>query len=93
MIDAFCWVLCFTLLQEKFTSRDNRAEESKVQSFTLVMEVDMLSLQLGSSLHPDSETQQSELPNPPVANVKKSAAGNECEAKHTSFRPVSGSRG
>lgn len=32
---------------------------------TLVMEADMLSLQLESSWHPDSETQQSEPPNPP----------------------------
>lgn len=38
--------------------------------FTVVMEVDMLSLRPESSLHQDSETRQSEPLNPPADNGK-----------------------
>lgn len=62
-------VLCFTWLKDKLPNRDNKVEvkwKKVMQSLTLVMEVDMLSPQLGSSWHPDSETQRSEPPNPPA---------------------------
>ncbi len=48
-----------------------------MRTLTWVMAVDMLSLQLVSSLHPESETQQSEPPNPPEAARKERTRGKK----------------
>lgn len=42
-----------------------------MKPLTLVMEAGMLSLQLVSSWHPESETRQSDSPNPPEAREEK----------------------